>query len=247
MSETGCLHELFEGNVDLRPDALALICGNESLTYRELDHRANQLAHFLRLQGAGPGKFIGIYLERSIHPIVAILACLKSGSAYVPIDPAYPGDRIKDILIESESILLLTDSALYGRAQESFSGRVLNLDILSEEILSQSSERIHSSTSGVTPKDLCYVIYTSGTTGRPKGIMTEHRNVIKFVYAFNEVCATGRDDRDYQGFSLTFDGSVEEIWMAYSNGSVLVAPKRASPISRQCRLCFLRLRTVFRP
>ena len=229
MPESECLHELFEGNVDQRPEALALICGGESLSYRELDIRANRLAHLLRLHGAGPGKFIGIYLERSVHPIVAILACLKAGAAYVPIDPAYPGERIRDILIESECILLITDFVLFARAAESYSGTVLNLDTLSEEIFKQSPDRIPSSVSGVTPQDLCYVIYTSGTTGRPKGIMTEHRNVIKFVHAFNEVCATGHDDRVFQGFSLTFDGSVEEIWMAYSNGSVLVVPNRESP------------------
>jgi non-ribosomal peptide synthetase-like protein len=187
------------------------------------------------LQGAGPGKFVGIFFERSEQPIIAILACHKSGAAYVPIDPTYPPERIRGILSESEAVALLTEASLLPKAKEAFAidsngnsnGKILTLD--SSEIADQSPLRLSREETGVSPADLCYVIYTSGTTGRPKGIMTEHRNVFRFTQAFNRVCGTGPKDRIFQGFSLTFDGSVEEIWMAFSNGSVLVVPTRDTP------------------
>jgi non-ribosomal peptide synthetase-like protein len=224
----GTVHGLFETQVDLRPKFPAIVCGEETLSYQELDHRANQLARYLRLHGAGPGKFVGIYFERSEKPIIAILACLKSGAAYVPIDPAYPQERIRDILIESDTIILLTEKSLLSKSRECFEKKVIAVD-WEAEIAFQSQEKLPSFETGVLPSDLCYVIYTSGTTGRPKGIMTAHHNLVRFVQAFNLVCATTPEDRVFQGFSLTFDGSVEEIWMAFSNGSTLVVPTHETP------------------
>jgi non-ribosomal peptide synthetase-like protein len=224
----GTVYELFETQADLRPEFPAIVCGEETLSYQELDRRANQLARYLRLHGAGPGKFVGVYFERSEKPIIAILACLKSGAAYVPIDPAYPAERIRDILIESDTIILLTEKSLHPKAREYFDGKIIPVD-WEAEIAFQSQERLASDETGVLPSDLCYVIYTSGTTGRPKGIMTEHRNLRRFVNAFNRICATAPEDRVFQGFSLTFDGSVEEIWMAFSNGSTLVVPTQDTP------------------
>ena len=235
VEEACCLHELFEAQVDRTPSAAAIVCGDLILSYEELDWRANQLARYLILHGAGPGRFVGIYFGRSERPIIAILACLKSGAAYVPIDPSYPPERIRGILTESEAVLLLTEASLSSQACEYFNGTVLGVDFESheisrpDEISRQSPLRLLRSDTGVSPQDLCYVIYTSGTTGRPKGIMTEHRNVTRFVHAFNLVCATAPEDRVFQGFSLTFDGSVEEIWMAFSNGSSLVVPTRQTP------------------
>jgi non-ribosomal peptide synthetase-like protein len=227
--DRGCLHELFEEQVDLRPDAPALICGDQCFSYRDLEARANQLARYLKLRGAGPGKFVGIYLERSSAPIIAILACLKSGATYIPIDPSYPKDRIRHILEETGAIILLTESSLGVTAQDVFDGLIFELDILAVLVSQLPTDRLARNETGVSPHDLCYVIYTSGTTGRPKGVMTEHGHAFKFVHAFNEVCGTSPQDRIYQGFSLSFDGSVEEIWMAYSNGSALVVGNRETP------------------
>jgi non-ribosomal peptide synthetase-like protein len=226
--DLGCIHEIFEAQVDLRPGFPAIVCGEEMLSYEQLDARANQLARYLRLHGAGPGKFVGIYFDRSEKPIIAILACLKSGAAYVPIDPAYPPERIRDIFIESEAVLLLTERSLLSKAKEYFDKKIIAVDYQAE-IAFQSQDRLPSFETGVLPTDLCYVIYTSGTTGRPKGIMTEHRNLYRFVQSFNLVCGTKPEDRIFQGFSLTFDGSVEEIWMAFSNGSALVVPTAETP------------------
>jgi non-ribosomal peptide synthetase component F len=223
---TICLHDFVEAQADLRPDALAVISGDTALSYRELDGRANRLARYLRLQGAGPGKLIGIYFERSADPIIAILACLKSGAAYVPIDPAYPTERIRTILEESEALLLITEKFLSEKASASFQGLVLVLEEHAKRVAACDPNPLSKTETQVTAEDLCYVIYTSGTTGRPKGIMTEHRNVVKFVEAFNEVCKTEPGENIFQGFSLTFDGSVEEMWMAFSNGSTLLVPTR---------------------
>ncbi|WP_020665970.1 Pls/PosA family non-ribosomal peptide synthetase [Amycolatopsis nigrescens] len=225
-----CLNELFESQVDKTPDAVALVCGDLSLTYAELDRRSSRLAHLLRRHGAGPGKFVAIYFERSELPIVAILACHKSGAAYLPIDPAYPSDRIRYIVGELGLSACLTELSLAASAADFFAGTALLVvddDDPAPERLPET--RIGRTETGASPRDLAYVIYTSGTTGRPKGVMTEHQHVTRFVRAFNEACGTTAEDRVYQGFSLGFDGSVEEIWMAFSNGSTLVVPTRDAP------------------
>ena len=205
------------------------MCGNRGLTYAELDAAANRLARRLRLSGARPGTFVGILAGRSELPIIGILACLKAGAAYVPIDPGYPADRVRHIAAELDLRLCLTDTDLYPRAAEMLGAdRVFPMDDPARSTY-VSSSRMTRGESGVSPTDLAYVIYTSGSTGRPKGVMAEHRHVSLFVDAFNKVCGTGYDDRVYQGFSLSFDGSVEEIWMAFSNGSTLVVPTADAP------------------
>ena len=226
---TGCLHELFEAQVDECPDALALTCGDLVVSYGELEKQANRLAHYLRSAGAGRGSAIGICLNRSEWPVVAILACLKAGAAYIPIDPTYPNDRIRFIVDEAEISVLISEEALADRVRTAFDGTLILVDRSAPKIAAQSSERLTRADTGVTPDDLCYVIYTSGSTGRPKGVMTEHRNAHHFVLAFNQVCTTTRSDRVYQGFSLSFDGSVEEIWMAFSNGATLVVGSADAP------------------
>jgi non-ribosomal peptide synthetase-like protein len=221
-----CLRDLFESQVDRTPDALALIGEKEILTYAELDRRTNRLAHALRARGVGPSSMIGILLERGPQPIVAVLAILKTGAAYVPLDSAYPPERIQGILEEAEAELLLTETSLAPQLPDRLRTPLLILDRLSGELASRPEARLEDLG---TPESLSYLIFTSGTTGRPKGIMTENRGVVEFVHAFNEVCGTGPYDRVYQGFSMTFDGSVEEMWMALSNGSALVVPSPTAP------------------
>lgn len=225
----GLLHELFEAQVDLRPHALALVCDQRSFSYRELEERANQLARYLRAQGVTAGTFVGLYLDRSAEAIIAILACLKSGAAYVPVDPVFPVDRIRHIQEEAELLLVLTSSVLGEKAKELFTVPVVSLERCAAEIDLLPVDRLAADESGISPKDLAYVIYTSGTTGKPKGVMAVHRGAYRFAVAFNHVCGTNPTDRVYQGFSLAFDGSVEEIWMAFSNGSALVVGGREAP------------------
>jgi non-ribosomal peptide synthetase-like protein len=225
----GFLHRIFEEQVDRGAGDQALICGKVSLTYRELETRANRLAHRLRSLGVGPGEFVALLLDRSELSIVGILAVLKAGAAYVPLEPSHPDDRLRHIVEEISPQALLTESIYRDKADALFDGKIIFLDSEVAETSSHPSTRIAPSDVGLAPSDLCYVIYTSGTTGRPKGVMAEHRNVWHFVAAFNEVCVTTQEDRVFQGFSLTFDGSVEEIWMAFSNGATLVVPPRDAP------------------
>jgi non-ribosomal peptide synthetase-like protein len=227
-SGSGYLHALFEAQVDAHRDAVALVCGPRSLTYAELETGANRLANYLRQLGAGPGSCVGLAFDRSELPIIAILACLKAGAAYVPIDPTHPDERIRYIVEEAAIALVLSERLLFERIARVFSGRIVTLDATAE-IAAQPATRLSSAETGLAPDDLCYLIYTSGTTGRPKGVMTEHRNAFHFVRAFNKVCTTSPSDRIFQGFALGFDGSVEEIWMAFSNGATLLVGTKDTP------------------
>ncbi len=219
---TTCLHELFEFQVDRHPDRTAIICRSATLTYRETEYRANQLARYLRSMGVGPGSFVGICFERSEMPIISLLAVLKSGAAYVPLDPAYPRERMKHIVTDAGISILLTEQGLLENVSSFFDGKVTAVDTFRNDIDAFPAERLSKEETGLTSEDLCYIIYTSGTTGRPKGIMTRHRNVVDFIHSFNEVCQVTEKDRVYQGFSLGFDGSVEEIWMCFAHGAALV-------------------------
>jgi amino acid adenylation domain-containing protein len=221
-AEVECLHELFEMQADLRPEKCALICRDTRITYEELEQRSNQLARYLREHYVGPGKLVGIYFDRSELPIVSILAVLKAGAGYVPIDPVYPAERARHILVEAQVSVLLTEQQFSEKASSFFEGVIIPVDSHSSRIEEESPDRLPREETGVSPEDLCYVLYTSGTTGRPKGVMTEHRNVVRFTASFNEVNQVNDTDRVFQGFSLGFDGSVEEIWMAFSNGATLV-------------------------
>jgi non-ribosomal peptide synthetase-like protein len=222
------LHELFEAQLELHGDSLA-IDGAATLTYREVEAQTNRIAHRLRELGAGPGKLVALLFNRSELPILAILGVLKSGAGYVPLDPSYPDERMRYILTEAEVGIVVTEAAVRARIDGVFDQNVLVLDEAAAEIAAQPSTRITPAETGLKPNDLCYVLFTSGTTGQPKGVMVEHRNAAQFAVAFNEACDTTAADRIYQGFALTFDGSVEELWMAFSNGAALVVPTADAP------------------
>jgi non-ribosomal peptide synthetase-like protein len=223
-----CLHELFEAQLDTHSDSLA-IDGSTTLTYREVEQRANRIAHHLRQRGAAPGKLVALLFNRSELPILAILGVLKAGAGYLPLDPSYPHERMRYILEEAEVDIVVTEAAMRARIDEVFDGEVVVLDEDACEVALQPSTRIPRTETGLKQSDLCYVLFTSGTTGQPKGVMVEHRNAAQFAVAFNEACETSPADRIYQGFALTFDGSVEEIWMAFSNGATLVVPTADAP------------------
>jgi amino acid adenylation domain-containing protein len=224
MREVRCLHELFEAQAALRPMTVAVTCGQDSVMYAALEARANQLARHLRLMGVRPGGLVAIYMERSISEIVAMLACLKAGGGYVPIDPVSPLERVRFVLDNAGVTVVLTKQALSAGAAQAglvFPGTTILVDRDQETIAAQPTTRL-AVDGGPSAHDLCYVLYTSGTTGRPKGVMTEHRSVVHFVSAFNEACQITEHDRVFQGFSASFDGSVEEIWMALAHGANLV-------------------------
>jgi non-ribosomal peptide synthetase-like protein len=219
------LHELFEHQADGRPDSVALVWANQRMTYRELERRANQLARFLRSRGVRRGDCVGIWLERSLDAYVALLGILKAGASYVPLDPDYPAERMGFILSDCQARVLVTTSAFAARVG-SYRGEVLALDERQGEIAAQAGERLSRADTGASPQDLCYVIYTSGTTGKPKGVEIEHRSACHLVRAEGGIFQVQPGDRVYQGFSLAFDASVEEVWLAFFAGATLVAGTR---------------------
>ncbi len=221
MAGADLLHRYFERAVDSDPDrvAVAFECGEVS--YGELDGRANRLAHRLRASGVGPGSLVGIYLRKSVDAYASLLGVLKAGAAYVPIDPAYPSDRVIYILENSRARALVTTADLKDRARP-FNGTTVVLDDPAALTGEWPKTRPADLGEPPSPTDLCYVIYTSGSTGRPKGVEVEHRNACALVAAEREVFQVSASDRVAQTASLSFDLSVEEIWLAFAACATLV-------------------------
>lgn len=217
-----CLHQLFEAQVDLRPLATALIENDVRLSYKELEDRSNQLAHYLRACDIGPEDIVGLYMRRSANLFVALLATLKAGAAYLPLDLSSPPERIEHMLQDANVALLLSERPLMDQAQFTSARATFLLDTQAEQLADVATSRLSSVEKAANSDSLCYVIYTSGTTGRPKGVLIEHRNAVNFVRAVNEVYQIDHTDRIYQGFSLAFDAAVEETWMAFATGAPLI-------------------------
>lgn len=216
------LHSFFEDQADARPNAVALTGINKTYTYRELDLFANQVARHLRNRGVATGDMVGLYCNKSDLPVVAILGILKAGAGYVPLDPTYPDERIGHILGDAGVKVVVSESSLGNKSSLRSIADVVLLDEEYSRIQQLPSHRFDYDEITLKDSGLCYIIYTSGSTGRPKGVMTEHRNIVQFVRSFQKVCNMTPTDRVYQGFSFTFDGSVEEMWMAWGYGAALV-------------------------
>ena len=208
------------------PNALAVAHDGQTLTYAELNARANQMARFLRTAMTAEAtqtevcgtRLVGICLERSIDMIVAVLAVQKAGTAYVPLDPAYPADRLSLMLKDSGVSVVLTGQSLSERLP-AFNGRAIALDVEAEGIALQAAENLGLD---VALSDLAYVMYTSGSTGTPKGVMIEHRALANFVNSASAFYDVSAKDRVLQFASLSFDTSAEEIYCALACGATLV-------------------------
>ncbi|HST62463.1 MAG TPA: amino acid adenylation domain-containing protein, partial [Longimicrobium sp.] len=230
-----CIHEMFEAQVRERPDAAALVWGDESLTYRELDARANQLAHHLVRLGVGPDARVGVLLERSAELIVSILAVLKAGGAYVPLDPGYPAERLRLMLADSSVRVLLSRGELAGEV-ETGDLDVIHLDQVSDALASESAEAPRS---GATAENLAYIVYTSGSTGKPKGVMVAHRHVVQLIVETDYV-RFGPGDHIAQASNPSFDALTFEAWGAFLNGATLVGIDRDVLLSAPALRTFLR-------
>jgi aspartate racemase len=213
-----CIHQLFEVQVEQTPDAIAVIFGNEQLTYKELNRRANQLAHHLGNLGVGPEVLVGICVERSLEMIVGVLGILKAGGAYVPLDPAYPPERLVFMLEDAEVRVLLTQARLVEFLPK-HQGRIVCVDTDWEIIERQSEENPRCN---FTPENLAYVIYTSGSTGKPKGVLVPHSGVSNLATALHRLCNVQPNSRVLQFASLSFDGSVTELVMTLLAGATMV-------------------------
>ncbi|MEG4234725.1 amino acid adenylation domain-containing protein [Microcoleus sp. Pol11C3] len=172
-----CIHQLFEEQVERTPDAVAVVYEDKQLTYRELNARANQLAHYLQKLGVGPEVLVGIFVERSLEMMVGLLGILKAGGAYVPLDPAYPKERLAFMLSDSQvSVLLTQEKLLTGLPEQG--AYAICLDTGWGLISQESEENLNS---GVNPANLAYIIYTSGSTGKPKGTMIVHQGLVNYL------------------------------------------------------------------
>ncbi|MGC1767326.1 MAG: non-ribosomal peptide synthetase [Candidatus Acidiferrales bacterium] len=209
--------QLFEEQVDRTPDAIALIVGERSFSYRELDGRANQLARQLRSCGVEPETLVGVAIERSHEMVVALLATLKAGGAYVPIDPGYPRQRIAHVLDDAQTSVLLTTSRNHPQMPE-VSTCIVADGGEAGPIAAQSTERMASS---VASHNLAYVLYTSGSAGKPKGVMVEHRNVVNLFTGMDR--AIGSDPGVWLALtSMAFDISVVELFWTLTRGFTVV-------------------------
>jgi len=222
-----CLHELIEAQAELVPERDAVICGSRTLSYRELNRRANQVAHYLRSRGVGPNAKIGICLEPSADFAVAVLAVLKSGAACVPLDPNYPAERLAYMLQDLQARMLITQKGLLREAAP------IGCEVLfladAEAIV---SSQLHSNpTSGVKPGDIAYVIYTSGSTGKPRGVLLTHAGLVNYNTNAARMYSVTSSDRVLQFCSVSFDIAIEEFFITWVSGAALVLRTAEMPLA----------------
>jgi amino acid adenylation domain-containing protein len=212
------IHQLFEEQVEKSPDAVAVVFENQQLTYRELNTRANQVAHYLQKLGVGRETLVAICMERSLDMVVGLLGILKAGGAYVPLDPEYPKERLAFLMEDAQSAVLLT----HERLQEKFPhahARIVCLDGDWEQIAKENQENTKNKMTG---DDTAYVIYTSGTTGQPKGVIITHHNVARLFRATEHWFHFSKNDVWTMFHSYAFDFSVWEMWGALAYGGRIV-------------------------
>ena len=213
-----CIHQLFEAQVERTPNAIAVIFENEQLTYQQLNHRANQLAHHLQKLGVKPEVLVGICVERSLEMVVGLLAILKAGGAYVPLDPAYPFERLSLMIKDAQPSVLLTQERLVEELP-SHGTQVICLD---SDWQSIGAESTVAPVSGVTANNLAYVIYTSGSTGKPKGVMIPHRAICNHMLWMQTDFPLSETDKVLQKTPFSFDASVWEFYAPLLVGAQLV-------------------------
>ena len=230
-----CIHALFEAQVKGTPDAIAVEFEGIQLTYRELNARANQLAHYLRELGVGPKKFVGICVERSLEMVIALLGILKAGGAYVPLDPTYPKERLAFMLDDAQVSVLLTQESLIEDGRLSMEDRyplssilysqmkVVCLDRDSKEIAQQTATNpMHQ----VCSESLAYVIYTSGSTGMPKGVQVSHRSVVNCLYSIRQELGLAEKDIFLALTTISFDIAALELFLPLIAGARVVLASR---------------------
>ncbi len=211
-----CVHTLFERQAGRTPDAVAVQTEERSLTYRELNERANQLAHVLRRNGVGPDRIVGIFMERSLEMVVAMLGIHKAGGAYLPLDPSYPKARLAFMLRDARALLLVTQTRLRGNLPEA---DVLALD--PDEALLEGESRAAVPLGGALKENLAYVLYTSGSTGNPRGVMVSHGALSNHMQWMARAFPLAASDAVLQRTSPSFDASIWEFFAPLISGARL--------------------------
>ncbi len=217
------LHDLFETQVQHNPEAIAVCCAGQTLTYGELNRRANQLAHYLQHRGVAPEVTVGVCIERSLEMVIALLAILKAGGAYVPLDPTYPQERLSHILSDAQPLLVLTQS----RFLDLLALSAIPILCLDADFQSFANAPKTNPICPATATNLAYIIYTSGSTGKPKGVLIEHRGAVNTLLDINRRFQVGSQDRVLAICSLNFDLSVYDIFGLLAAGGTVVLPKPA--------------------
>ncbi len=213
-----CVHQLFEKQAERGPDRIAVIFEDRQMTYRDLDVQSNQLAHYLRKHGVGTKSLVGVCFERSMEMIVALVAVLKAGGAYLPLDPSYPPERLGLMVEQAGASILLTQKSLVSRLP-ALEAACHCLDSLDQFLAQEKRERLGHTPS---PEDAAYVLFTSGSTGVPKGVLMEHRPLVNLLSWQAETLACPAGARTLQFAPLSFDVSFQEIFSALCSGGTLV-------------------------
>ncbi|MGD9899867.1 MAG: amino acid adenylation domain-containing protein [Calditrichaceae bacterium] len=240
-----CAHEWFESNAEKHPDAPAVIfradssSGSEQLTYSELNSKSNRLARYLQKQDIGLERPVGICMERSTDMIVAILAVLKSGNAFVPIDPAYPADRIAYMIEDSGLPVVIAQERTRGMLPAETKSIVIDLEL--SKINAESDENPDAA---VDAENLAYIIYTSGSTGRPKGTMLRHSGLCNLAITQIREFGIGKDSKIMQFSSLSFDASVWEFTMALLSGAAICLTSRETILDGNELIKLLRVEQI---
>ncbi len=217
-----CIHQLVAEQADRTPEAIAVAFEDQAITYKALNERANQLAHYLQKAGVQPDGLVGICVERSLEMVVGLIGILKAGAAYVPIDPNFPSDRVDYMLDNAQVKLLLTQQRLVEKLPTQ-GASVICLDADWHDIAQESQETPSSS---VTPDNIAYVIYTSGSTGKPKGVQVLHRGVVNFLDSMKQQPGISPDDRLLSVTTLSFDIAVLELFLPLIVGARVVLLSR---------------------
>ena len=223
------LDHVFEQCCDRFAENDAVVADDAVLTYRELDNRANQVARYLREQGIASGDRVGLLFDKTVETYIALLAVMKLNAAYVPFDTGFPTERMRFILADARVTAIVSLSG-FGAMLGEFAGRRIFLDLVKSDIDAKSNTRLAADEKTPPADRTCYIIYTSGTTGNPKGVVIEHPSICNFVRVAAELYGFGPGDRVYQGMTIAFDFSVEELWVPLIAGATLVPGKQGTTL-----------------
>jgi len=222
-----CLHELFEQQVEKTPDAIAVIFEGQQLTYRELNNKANQVAHYLKNLGVGPENLVGLCLDRSLDMLIGLYGILKAGGAYLPLDPTYPMDRISFMLEDAGVNVVVTEQKWQDKLTDMTSASLLCLDSQWDDIAQHSKDNL---VNDANANNLIYIIYTSGSTGRPKGVQITHQAFINFLYAMRYSVGLVEQDKLLAVTTLSFDIAGLELHLPLITGAQVILVSRATAL-----------------